>query len=188
MINAITYEVIIKILGKFLDTYSGLLPTRILNADSIRGTDLSEIISGTEMYSPGVSTSFLLFELLENQNGDHFITSGETNNNMMTIQSYNYHIMIYGNQAPTDAQKISTLFKQSDSALELRDSGIFIKGVSSIEPINEFINNTLILRRDLLINLQVRYDFSNVGKDNGYFAENQDIITIVESVSKIKVS
>ena len=71
MINSTTFESLVKCLANFLDTYSGLDPRRILNAESIRGTDLAELISPTESYSPEVSRSFLLFELIENQNGDN---------------------------------------------------------------------------------------------------------------------
>ena len=188
MINALSYEDIIKILGGFLDTYSGLAPTRILNADSIRGTDLSEVISDHETYSPSVSSSFLLFELIEDQNKDHFVTSGSEDNSMMTIQSYNFHIMLYGNEAPTDAQKLSALFKQSDSALGLREAGVYIHGVGPIEAINEFINNTLLLRRDLMIGIQTRFEFTKIGKTSEYFDENQTITTIAESVSNIHIN
>ena len=182
MINAITYENIIKYLGEFLDTYSGLAPSRILNADSIRGTDLGELINDHEQYSPEVSSSFLLFELVEDQDGENYLTKGEVETTMMTIQSYNFHIMIYGNTAPTDAQKISSLFKQESDALSLRDLGIFIKGVSPIEAINEFINNTLLLRRDIIVHLQVRYQFEGIGEEVGDFNSKQNITIVVKGV------
>ena len=185
MIKAITYEDIIKTLGTFLDTYSGLAPTRILNADSIRGTALSEVISSHEEYSPDVSSSFLLFELLENTDGDHFISKGKEEQIMMTVQSYIFHMMIYGNQAPKDAQKISAIFKEEGCALELRDSGVFIQGVSPVDPINEFINDTLLIRRDVIVKLQCRHEFGNVGKKDEYFDENQEITTITKVVSEL---
>ena len=185
MIKAIKYEDIIKVLGKFLDTYSGIKPDNILNADSIRGTDISEMISESQSYSPSVSKSFVLFELLEDENGEHFATSGTASNQMITIQTYNFHLMIYGNSAPTDAQKISAIFKQADDALELHENGVFVKGVSPIEPINEFINNTLLLRRDLNIKIEVKFNFNNIGKDVGVFDEDQEINMIVKSVSNI---
>lgn len=186
MIKSITYENIVRTLASFLDNYSGIDPIRILNADSIRGTDISEAISSTEMYSPEASPSFVLFELLEDQNDANFSTKGEEESDMDRIQSYNFHLMIYGNSSPMDAQKISSLFKQPDCALYLRDCGIFISGVDPVEAINEFINNTLLLRRDLIIKLQVRHEFKNVGIDVGYFEEDQQILTVVENVSSYK--
>jgi len=181
MIPAITYTDIIKKLGAFLDKYSGLNSLRILNADSVRGTDLSQLISESETYSPKLSNSFLLFELLENPNKDHFITKGENENRMMAIQSYNFHLMIYGNNSPIDAQRILTIFKNEDLVLNLRDSGIYVDGISPVESINEFINNTLLLRRDLDIMIQVRYQFDNIGDPVEYFEIPSEIISVIKS-------
>lgn len=181
MITPITYEDIIKTLGKFLDEYSGLNPIRILNADSVRGTDLSQIISETEMYSPALSNSFLLFELLEDEAGEHFLTKGESEQEMIAIQTYNYHLMIYGNHAPRDAQRIASIFKNGDLAMKLRDSGIYIDGVSTVSAINEFINNTLIFRRDIDIKVQVAYKFDDIGDKPEYFTHLTEVITVLKS-------
>lgn len=185
MIPSINYENIIITLGSFLDTYSGINPNRILNADSVRGTDLGELISSTESYSPTLGSSFVLFELLESTEDDNFVTKDENETNMITIQNYNFHLMIYGNSSPNDAQKLSALFKQSNNALMLRDKGIYIRGVSRIEPNNEFINNTLILRRDLFIRLECKNTFEKIGKDVGYFDDSQNIDIIVNRVVDI---
>ena len=112
----------------------------------------------------------------------YFITKGNDDNNMMTIQTYDFHMKIYGNTAPTDAQKVSALFKQADIALALRDMGAYIKGVSPIEPINEFINNTYLLRRDLIIQIQAKHEFDNIGPETGYFDEAQDVSLVVNVV------
>lgn len=185
MIEPISFENIIKKLAKFLDTYSGIDPDRILNADSIRGTDLSEMIGESQAYSPNASKTFMLFELIENQEEDNYVTKGKTSTEMETIQTYNFHLKIYGNNSPTDAQRIASCFKQENNALDLRENGIFIRGVSKIEPINEFINDTLILRRDLIIKLESRHVFQNIGEDVGYFNENENIEVIVKNLSTI---
>lgn len=177
MISATTYKDIIITLGKFLDEKSGLNSQRILNADSVRGTDISQMINSTESYSPAQSDSFLLFELLEDTSGEHFVTPGQREQDMMSIQSFNFHIMIYGNNSPMDAQKISTIFKNADLVLGLRDSGIFVNQVSAVDPINEFINNTLLIRRDIDIKIEVRFQFDNVGPEPEYF----------ETLTKIEV-
>ena len=188
IINNTTYEQIIKNLAKFLDTYSGINPNLILNKDSIRGTNLSVIISNSKAYSPNAGTEFLLFELLENPNDENFITKDEGENEMMTIQNYDFHIIVYGNKSGEFAQKISAIFKQSDDALLLRDLGIYVHGVSPITSENEFINNTYILRKDLIIKLQVRYKFENIGQSVEYFAEDQDISPIIKVASKANIN
>lgn len=190
MINATTYENIIKALGKVLDDYSGLLAANIQNADSARGTDISQKITPVEAYSPTLSDSFMLFELIESPDGEHYVTKDEIKENkqsMTTIQSYDYHLMIYGNHSPIDAQKISSIFKRENIALSLHEKGIFITGVGGIEAINEFINNTLVLRRDLIIKIEARYIFEST-EDVQYFDQNQEVGLIVKNVAEIKVS
>lgn len=185
MIEAISFEDIIRKVCKFLDTYSGVDPKNILNADSIRGTDLSEMINESSAYSPNASNPFILFELLENQEEDNYITKGQTSTEMETIQVYNFHLMIYGNTSPTYAQKIAALFKQENNALSLREDGIFVKGVSKITPNNEFINNTLILRRDLIIKFETRHHFEDIGEDVGYFNETDILGVDVKNISTL---
>lgn len=185
MIDPITYRKTIKTLAWFLDTYSYLPVEKILNGDSIRGTDLSVFISESQSYSIEAGSSFILFELLEDLDSDHYITPGSIDNSMLTIQSYLFHLKIYGNTSPEDAQRISSIFKKGDLVLELRNKGIYINGVLPIDPINEFINNTYILRRDLTIKLQTVFEFNDLGEDSGYFADNQKIDLIVKETTEI---
>lgn len=184
-IKPVTYKKIIVGLAKFLDKYTFLDPNRILNADSIRGTPLTQYLSDNRTYSIEAGNSFLLFELLEDPDSDNFITKGDRETSMMTVQSYKLNMMIYGNSSVTDSQRISTIFKQANLALELRDKGIYVKGVVPIIAANEFINDTYILRRDLTVDIQVTYLFDDVSEDEGYFANNQEIDLIVKRTSEI---
>lgn len=177
MIKATTYKETVKKLLEILETYSGIDTNRIFNALSVRGTDISVIISENEdpiSLSPNLSESFVLFELIEDPTGENYITPN--GDKMDTIQTYIFHLLIYGNQSVMDSHKISTIFKTPNIALELRNSGIFIKGVSSIEPNDEFINDTLYLRRDLDISLQTRYSFDMVIPDVEYFENFEGLI------------
>ena len=183
MITPVTYEEAVKALAAFLDSKSGLDPDRILNADSARGTDLSEMISDSQTYSPSASSSLMLFELIEPGDGEHFATTDKKPSDMMTIQSYDLHLMIYGNSSPNDAQRISAAFKQPDNAYSLREKGLFIDGVSEITPVNEFVNNTLLLRRDLMIHVKTRQIFKNIVEDPGEFDETQSITLVVRTAS-----
>lgn len=181
MIKKISYPDIVKNLVKVLEDYSGLRKTSIVNLVSISGVDLGELISESEQYSINASDSFLLFELLEN-NSDNYVTKGSKNDQMEYIQSYDFHIIVYGNNAPVDCQKISALFKQENIALFLRDNGIYIKGVSPIDPRTEFINNTLIVRRDLMVRIYCRNEFDNIGIPTDYFDKKQKIGICVKKI------
>lgn len=175
MIKKVIYEDIIRSIRRLLIDYSGIPGHKILNALSARGTPLAEYISESEEESINMSTSFLLFELIEDQDANNYVTTSQ-NDGMMTIQAFQFHIMIYGNNCHTDAQKISTLFKQSDNALRLRNEGVFINGVEPVESINEFINDTLIQRCDLFIKLQGRFEFEETSEDVGYFEKIKSIV------------
>lgn len=178
MIKAITYEEAVKQLAAFLASKSGISPDSIFNADSARGTDLSLMISSTQSYSPRASKSFMLFELRESAEED-FATVGYTPETMMAIQSYDFHMMIYGNSSPQDAMRVFSAFKQPDNAMALRDAGVYVKGVAPIESMNEFINNTLLLRRDVIAKVQIRAQFDEVAPDVGVFDDSQAITLVV---------
>lgn len=183
IIKSTDYEGAVKTLASFLDEKSGLDPNRILNADSIRGTDLSEMISSSQSYSPNAGGVFMLFELIENQNDEHFATTGSAQDSMMTIRSLDFHLMIYGNRSPDFAQRMFALFKSGDNAVALREEGVFVNGVESVEAINEFVNNTLLLRRDLIVKIQIRTDVLGAGEDVGEFEAPVPDWLVVQKIS-----
>lgn len=185
MIKAITYEEMVKTVAAFLDSHSGINPNRIINRDGIRGATLAEMISPTQAYSPAANQTLMLFEFVEDQNAENFATVEKDPANMCVIQSYSLHLMLYGNKSPQDAQRVFASFKQGDNAFELRDKGVYVKGVDPIEPVNEFINDTLCLRRDIIVRLQARFVFEEAGDDLGEFDENQGVTVVVQNASNL---
>lgn len=184
MIKATTYEDMVKDVAEFLDAHSGIDSSRMLNADSIRGTNLSEMISASQSYSPEVSKPFALFEFVENSAEENFATKGESETSVTTVQRYDLHLMIYGNKSPSSAQRLFAAFKQADNALALRDKGVFVTGVAPIEAVNEFVNDTWLLRRDLVVKLQVRFEEDNLVEDPGVFDETQQVSAIILEVAE----
>ena len=91
MIKTITYEEIIKLLRNIVILNGRVNENRVLNALSVRGTDLSDVINSTEMYSIGLSSVFILFELLKDKNSDNYVTPKD-DNNMIAIASYTFHL------------------------------------------------------------------------------------------------
>ncbi len=184
MIKPITYEEIIKKLRNVVMTNTKLPGNKVLNALSVRGTDLSDVISSTKTYSFSLGDVFILFELLKDQNGDNYITPKD-DDNMIAIASYTYHLMIYGNGSDLCSQVLRTTFKQPKVAMDLREEGIYVRTVNSGETINEFINNTLLLRNDLEVKIEVAYVLENAIKSQYFKYENlneDDSILIIHEV------
>lgn len=184
MIKPISYEEIIKVLRNAIIENSDLPAERVLNALSVRGTDLSEILNHTQVYSYSLKDVFILFELLKDQNGDNFVTP-KNDEYMLTVSSYQFHLIIYGNASDDCSQKIRSIFHQGSVVSDLRENGIHITTVTSGETINEFLNNTLWLRNDLIINFQTTFESKNVKKEE-YFDGNYTIKDIDLYVKEMK--
>ena len=184
MIKPISYEEIIKVLRNTIIENSDLPAERVLNALSARGTDLSEILNHTQVYSYSLKDVFILFELLKDENGNNFVTKKD-DNSMLTISSYKFHIMIYGNGSNDYSQIIRSIFKQSSVALDLRGMGVHVTSVSSGETLNEFINNTLWLRNDIIVYIETVYESINK-KEQEYFDQNYNISDIDLYVKEMK--
>lgn len=184
MIKPITYEDIIKKLRNVVMTNTKLPGTKVLNALSVRGTDLSDVISSTKTYSFSLDDVFILFELLKDQDGDNYVTPKD-DDNMIAIASYTYHLMIYGNGSDLCSQVLRTTFKQPKVAMDLREEGIYVRTVNSGETINEFINNTLLLRNDLEVKIEVAYVLENATKTQYFRHEDlheDDIVLTIDEV------
>ena len=93
---------------------------------------------------------------------------------MIVVSSYKFHIMIYGNGSDDYSQIVKSIFHQNLVLNNLKENGIFINDISSGESINEFINNTLLLRNDLMVNLETVYESKNK-QQNEYFDQNYNI-------------
>ena len=183
MMKAINYEDIIKLLRTSIIDNSNITASKVLNALSVRGTDLSQIINNTKVYSYSAKDVFLLFELLKNDSGNNFVTKKD-DNSMIVVSSYKFHLMIYGNGSDDFSQIIKSIFHQSSVLNNLRDNGIHILNISSGESINEFVNNTLLLRNDLMINLETIYESKNK-HDAEYFDIDYNAENIMLNVKNI---
>ena len=170
IIKPISYKDTIIELRKVLIKHSHVKDFKILNALSVRGTDLSSMLSGTETDGYSMSDVFILFELFKNSDGNNYVTS-INDDEMMSINSYRFHIIIYGNNSDTCLQYIKAAFKQTSVAQNLRNKGILITGIDAGESIHEFYNNTLWLRHDLNVMLETTTNMTNVEKQE-YFDYN----------------
>lgn len=162
---AITYENALTLLRNVLVDYSGILSDLIINADSIYGPDVMKEIESLlqdcyEQESPTVTDTFIVFEYKENE-GDHYAATSFSQNNvsttMETIGTYSMYLKIYGDNCHNSAQKILSIFKTPTIAENLRNSGVYINGISPITPGTEFINLVRWQRCDLEIKTICRF-------------------------------
>lgn len=184
MIKTISYENIIIELRKTIMQYADLKPQKVMNALSIRGTELSDKISQNITQSFSAGDVFILFELLKDEDGDNYVTPKD-DKNMISIASYKFHLMIYGNGSDNCSQVIRTIFKRPNIAMDLREKGIYVRSINSGETINEFINNTLLLRSDLELYIEVAYVLNNKEEPEYFSTEDfsqEDVMLTIKEV------
>lgn len=157
MIQAITYENIIREIRPELSEQSGIDLNRIMNAVTARGPELSKLLSSSQSVSFSLSDAFIIFELVEDDNQDNFVTH-EEDESLSSISSMSLNLKIYGNAAHKVSQEILMRFKTEEVAMKMRGKGIFINGISFPTSINEFINNTVWPRCDMTLHLKVRFN------------------------------
>lgn len=155
-----TYENIIISLRKAIIEQSDLISDRVLNALSVRGTDLSDIINGVVEDNLNIDNSFILFELLYDDGNDYVVVKND-DNSMASINYFNLNLHIYGNDSYMTAQKLMSRFRTIDCAEKLYNSGIHFLGITNPTTINEFINDTMWIRQDLTIKIEVAFKIDN---------------------------
>lgn len=182
MIKSITYEDIIREVRPELGTQTGISLDRIMNAASARGPDLSKILSSSQSASFNLTDCFIIFELVEDDNQDNFVTY-EEDGSVSSLSSMSFNLKIYGNAAHKVSQEILMRFKTEDVAMKMRGKGVFINGISFPTAINEFINNTIWPRCDMTLHLKVRFN-TGILDSPGVFSVPSGIT--VEPVSHVE--
>ena len=171
MIPSITYEDIIRVIRRNLINYLGIDNNRVLNADSVRGTDLTKIINDSESTSYNLNDLFIVFRLKEDDS-EKYVILKEEDGTMSSISSFEWIMNIYGNACHSFSQSLLTLFKEENFLNSIRENGVYIKEVKAPRFMNEFINNTMWARCDISITIQVRFsneELSNEGYIENYF-------------------
>ena len=184
MITSIDYDTLIIRVREQLIEQTGISGDRILNAASVRGADLTEILNNTDVLSIKLTDVFMTFDVVEQENEDNVIIP-EEDDTMTALATYNFILKIYGNMCHMCAQQIRALFKTSEVATTLRNAGVYIKGIEFPIDQKEFINNTLWPRCDLTLQLQCRHNFEKTTSD-GYFDEKYQSKDVEFVITKIQ--
>lgn len=179
MITAVDYNSIIKIVRKQIIEQLKIKSNRVLNAEAVRGADLTDIVNNTDVMSIKLSDVFIIFEMIEKENDDNVIIP-ENDNTVSVIATYDFILKIYGNMSHMCAQQLRAMFKTAEVASMLRNNGVYLKGITSPTNQKEFINNTLWPRCDMTFELQCRHNFMKLYEDeffsNSYSEKDIDFI------------
>lgn len=176
MIQTVTYEDIIKILGNEILNCVDISRDRIKNAYSVRGSNLAKHLSSTEQNSINLNDPFIIFELYEAQDATNTTINEDESTNI--VQNYNYLIKIYGNACHQYSREILARFKSHEIMYKLYGKGIWITSITFPTAVNEFINNTLWPRCDLTVNIRVLHNITHL--DIAEEIEAYDNINIVK--------
>lgn len=121
----------------------------VINADSIRGPELTKIVNGQKVpYQP--YENVIIFELNEGRGFDVIETYNE-DNKVHSVAPYEISLVIYGDDARTLSKKLKARLLTQKVRGDLNEKGISLSGISEIESSTEMINTTRYIRRDMTI-------------------------------------
>lgn len=176
MIPSVTYEDIIKILGNEICTQAVIERNMMKNATSVRGSDLAKKLSSTETNSINLRDTFIIFELIEDNDASDDVSINEPDDTANLLMRYDFNLKIYGNSCHQTAQTIMARLKSHEIAMKLYSKGIWLIQVTFPQAVNEFINDTLYPRADMTIKIKVRHNIPFLEK-TGY----------IENISELKI-
>lgn len=150
-------------------------PTRVMNAASVRGTDLSKIISASESTSLTLNDVFIIFEFKESDDDIYWLMH-ENDNTSSYITSYDFNLKIYGKGSHIASNLIINGFKNINILTDLYDLGIKVEGITKPITMHEPINETIWPRTDFKIVVTSRIE--NINSDEiAYFTGITNIIS-----------
>lgn len=161
--NIENFNNLISTFRMMLIKQSELESNRVLNANSVRGQDLSKLTNNNIYTSYKTDDLVMLFEFFENSNDSNVSFTLDDTINQYT--SYKVKLIIYGNTSGILANKLKSRLLSSKVQNDLYEFGIYIESISDLETVNEFINNTYWNRCDINININCRYEYSQIDTD-----------------------
>ena len=156
-----------KILRTVIIAQSQLLSANVRNALSLHGEDLEKLIEGTVYNSYEVTDCFALFELKyrDSSNNISFTNTDQTNDPVTIQNSFAFQVMIYGNASPTTAALFTARMRTAKVRQDLMTQGVYIERVENPVSINEYINDSMWIRTDVVINISCEMLVQQVSND-----------------------
>ena len=120
----------------------------VINADSIRGAELTRPVNGV-LTPYAAKDNVIVFEL--NEYPDVDLSMQRNDESMLDISSHQLRLVVYGDNSRTISRKLKARMLSQRTLNELSAKGISIMNISNIESSSEIVNTVRYLRRDLQI-------------------------------------
>lgn len=157
---------------KILSKISGIPNNMILNGESIRSPELVTIKNGQKV-PIGYDEDCIIHYIDPTDK----ISVVDTSVELKTIQSYQLHLIVYGNNCKKIAQTIKSNLYTREALDLLSENGIGLLSIEPLENASEFMTETtFVLRYDIKINFDCEFT------DNRKF----DIVNIENAEIDIK--
>lgn len=147
-------NVAIKAWRKILMNITDIPNNMIISGESIRGSELVTIKNGQKV-PIGYDEDCIVHYVDPTDDMSIVDTSSE----LSTIQSYELHLVIYGNNCKKVAQKIKSNLYTRVMLDELTENGIGLLEIKPVENTSDFMtDNTYVLRYDLRILFDCQFE------------------------------
>lgn len=159
----------IKAFRKLLMKITGLPNNYILNGESIRGAELVTFKNGQKIPFTADDTFIIHYiKPLEELNVIETLNS-EDEDLIKTLQSYELHLVIYGNNSHDVITKIKSNIYTEYCNNYLRDNEISLMNITYIENTSDFkISQTYVLRYDMRVNFNVILETDKIETEQKY--------------------
>lgn len=151
-----------KYIRQELIQQSGLIGERVLNAISVRGQDLSKLVDEKIYMSYNLYDCFIIFEVVIDSDSTDNVSMTEEDESITDYSVFNVKVMIYGNKSNILSHRIKSRLLTEEIRQNLYEKGIHLIEISSIESVNDFINNTIWPRTDFDIKVGCRLNFEKI--------------------------
>lgn len=142
----------IRVWRKILMTITGLSNEYVLNGESVRGPEFVTIKNGQKI-PIGYDESFLVTYC---DPIDDISITDSSEESLYTNQSYELHVIVYGNQCKKLSQTIKNNLYANEILDILRDNDIGLLNVPVVENTSSFmVSQTYVLRSDIRIRFDI---------------------------------
>jgi len=154
-----------KIVGNMLVKQSQLDKSRIANAITPRGVDLSKFVTEKVKLSYDLKDVVIIFELLATEVKSINFTEAEKDDEDSNIRentAFEVKLTIYGNEALGMAKILKARIESEKVRTDLLDKGLYLIDVQQIESINEYLNETMWPRADFSFRIACEMSIAQV--------------------------
>lgn len=154
-----------KIVGNMLVKQSQLDRSRIANAITPRGVDLSKFVTENVKLSYDLHDVVIIFEVIATDVEGINFTEAETDNENSNIRenaAFQVRLTIYGNEALGMSKILKARIESEKVRMDLLDKGLYVIDVQQIESINEYLNETMWPRADFSFRIACEMSIAQV--------------------------